>query len=166
MQFDPRKPTRLGYSDYSLPGGYFFTACTHGFSQIFGWLRIGDFQLSRFGEIVWETWRSLPEHFPRLELDQFVVMPNHIHGILILHPVKSREKCSSLIQVLASLKSFSSRRINKLRGTNQPPIWQRSYRDRVIRPKEDLNDYRQYILDNPRKWELDEYNQASRQGRS
>ena len=166
MLFDPRKPTRLDYYDYSLPGGYFFTACTSGFRQIFARLRNDEFRLSRFGRVVWETWQGLPEHFPRVELDEFVVMPNHIHGILILHPVKSGEKLSSLIHVLASLKSFSSQRINVLRGTNQPAIWQRSYRDRVIRPEEDLNDYRQYIRDNPRKWELDEYNQMSRQGRS
>lgn len=82
-----RRSIRLRGYDYSQAGSYFFTICTHHRQVLFGRIRDGQMECSRAGDAVWSVWRELPVSFPAVELDEFVVMPNHVHGILRLNPV-------------------------------------------------------------------------------
>lgn len=88
MSYDParhhRKSIRLKGYDYTAAGDYFVTICTHHRECLFGEVVDGEMQLNRFGERVRACWLQLPNHFPRLQLDAYVVMPNHVHGILVL----------------------------------------------------------------------------------
>ena len=88
MRFDPdkyhRRSIRLQGYDYSQSAAYFVTICTHGQQCILGEVIDDCVQMSPYGEMVWQTWRGLPQRFERVELDQFVVMPNHVHGIIVI----------------------------------------------------------------------------------
>jgi hypothetical protein len=79
-----RRSIRLQGYDYSQVGGYFVTICAIGRRRIFGDVKNGEIGLSEFGEIVQSAWDDLPNHYPGLELDAFVVMPNHVHGIIVI----------------------------------------------------------------------------------
>ena len=88
MTYDPerhhRRSIRLRGYDYSQAGAYFVTACVQSRECLFGAVADGELRLNRYGEIVMRCWDELPAHYPTVELDAFVVMPNHIHGILVL----------------------------------------------------------------------------------
>jgi len=126
--------------------------------------------LSPFGEIVVEEWEKSAAVRPTLRLDAFVVMPNHIHGIVTiidrdvvgahscapLHaPLRRRPR--SLATFVAQLKATATRRINALRDTPGTRVWQRGYHEHVIRGEEDYHRIQAYIDDNPRRWPEDEY---------
>ena len=156
--FTPRKRTRLPGFDYSQPGAYFITACAHNQRCIFGGVAGNLVRLSKYGHIVQDIWLSLPQYYSYISLDAFIVMPNHIHGILIYTGTNGDCQRVALPGVVGSLKSYSTRTINKLRSNSTPPVWQRGFYEHVLRPEEDINDYRQYIEENPLKWHLDELN--------
>jgi len=121
--------------------------------------------LNDLGKIVDKCWDDLPNHYPHIELDTFVIMPNHIHGIIMLHddvgaglkPAPTRKR-HGLPEIVRAFKTFSSRHINQIRDTTGTPVWQRNYYEHVIRDETSLNDIRQYIIDNPLRWENDEEN--------
>ena len=164
MRFDPdrqhrRRSIRVPKKDYSRVGRYFVTICIHGRDCLLGEIEEGEARLTYAGRTVQSTWDALPTHFPHSSLDAFVVMPNHVHGILILqelHP--SSAPRHSLGEVVRALKSFSARRINRRRGTPGAPIWQRNYYERIIRDENELEGVRRYIADNPSKWADDPEN--------
>jgi len=115
--------------------------------------------LSPFGDIARECWMSIPKHFPHVRLDAFVVMPDHVHGIVFLgdfcprtHAI-GRISPGSLGVVVRSFKSAVASRINALRGARVGRIWQRNYFDQIIPDRDDLNRVRRYIRDNPARWE-------------
>lgn len=117
-------------------------------------------RLNSAGEIVKACWEQLSHHYPHVQLDAFVVMPNHVHGIIILTdydmpgaglrpaPTKRHE----LSEIVRAFKSFSSRRINELRNTPGVEIWQRNYYDHIIRNEKSLSLIRLYIRTNPLMW--------------
>ena len=159
-----------GY-DYARPGAYFITVCTRNREFMFGAVVNGKMRLNELGRIVESTWRDLPNHYPNLKLDAFTVMPNHVHGIIIITDVGAGLKPAptnatnqqsirrhGLPEVVRAFKTFSSRRINALRGTPGVPIWQRNYYDHVVRSEETLNRIREYITTNPLRWALDREN--------
>jgi REP element-mobilizing transposase RayT len=133
-------------------------------------------ELNGLGEIVGECWNKIPEHFPNVELDIFVTMPNHLHGIIVLTgdqtlytrrgtacrapTIESFGKpvAKSLPTVMRSFKSGASKQINKARKTPGCPLWQRNYYEHVVRNEEDLNEIREYIITNPLKWAVDREN--------
>jgi REP element-mobilizing transposase RayT len=170
-----RKPTRLPDYDYAQPGAYFVTIVTESRIELFGHIQNDIMGLSIPGGIVWQTWDDLPNHYPRVQLDAFVVMPNHVHGIIILtglpgvgeglrpSPTDDDREPHSLIEVVRALKSFSSRQINQYRKTPGATVWQRSFHDRIIRNDREMNARRQYIADNPLAWALDAENPAHHQ---
>ena len=84
MGIHHRHSIRLKDYDYSQAGAYFVTICTHGKTSLFGDIVDGEMRLNRAGQIVMDTWSALPHHYPGLELDECIVMPNHVHGIIIL----------------------------------------------------------------------------------
>jgi putative transposase len=94
-----------------------------------------------------ECWHRIPIHFPNVTLDLFVIMPNHIHGILLLSDVGAGH-ARPVPVIVGSFKSAVSRQLGH-------PVWQRSYWERIIRNERELNEIRHYIDENPARWELD-----------
>jgi putative transposase len=158
-----RKLARQKGIDYFHAGFYFVTICTKEKDEILGRV-IGDqMELNGYGRIVRECWLALTGHYPCCRLHEFVIMPNHIHGIIEivgagLRPARSSSHPASLSEIIRAFKTFSARKINQKHpdGLFQ---WQRSFHDRVIRDKDELAAIDRYILENPRRWSEDEENQ-------
>ena len=130
----------------------------------------GEMRLNEFGEMVKRSWDDLVSHYHRVTLDAFVVMPNHVHGIIVLdqedvgagfNPAPTDHgftKRHGLGEIVRGFKTFSARRINQTRATPGTAVWQRNYYEHVIRNEPALNRIRQYIVDNPAKWDTDPEN--------
>ena len=152
-----RRSIRLHGRDYSAPGTYFVTICAC--SHLFGRVQTGEMILTRCGEIAAECWTDLPHHFSHVRIDAFVVMPDHLHGIVVLGRRSARPSgigrigAGSLGAVVRSFKSAVTARINSERGARPGGIWQRNYFDQIIRSRADLDRVRRYIRDNPVRWE-------------
>jgi REP element-mobilizing transposase RayT len=176
MSFNPdihkRRSVRLLDYDYRCAGAYYVTICAFQREFLFGEVSDGEVRLTRFGEIVREEWLSTAVLRPNVDLDAFVVMPNHFHAVIFMlhgddaHVVRPatenvsplRRQPGSLGSIVAGFKSAATKRINALRDNPCCPVWQRNYYDHVIRTEKELAIIRQYIADNPAKWDLDENN--------
>ncbi len=127
-------------------------------------------RLNEWGRIVRETWVALPSHYPHIALDAFVIMPDHVHGIIIiggtgtvgsvgadLRPAPTEVPATrhGLPEIVRAFKSFSARRINEVRITPGVSVWQRKYYEHVVRDEADLARIRAYIQDNPAGWALE-----------
>lgn len=168
-----RRSIRMPSYDYGWPGAYFVTICTHARKPLF--------EDPKLKEIMERTWLGLQERFSRISLDSFVLMPNHIHFIVWLNPVgaplagaqafagphvTSRRAGASpaptLGDVVGTFKSLVATEWLKWLEQNAPHrdghVWQRNYYERVIRDEHELNCVREYIRDNPLKWEFDREN--------
>ncbi len=175
--YDPerhhRRSIRLRGYDYTQPGAYFITIVTHERACLFGNVVNGAMQLNPLGEIVRAEWFKTAELRPSVQLDadEFVVMPNHIHGIIwIVDDVGARRRRAptgeqfgkpvpgSIPTIVRAFKSAATKRINALRGTPGAPVWQRNYYEHVIRNDADLRHIRDYIQTNPARWALDSEN--------
>ena len=157
-----RKPTRLSGWDYSSPGAYFVTICTHEKRCTLSRIVVGEqlaapeVSLSAIGKIVDDQIRSLPARFPFLAVDSYVIMPNHIHLLLILTGGAGGASSSpTIIAVVQALKSQTARLCSAAYGVK--PLWQRSFHDHVIRGEDDCRTIRDYIANNPAKWAEDRY---------
>ena len=165
-----RKSIRLQGYDYSTPDAYFVTICTYRRERVFGKIRNGEMQLSSIGEIAERCWKEIPDHFPHIELNEFVVMPNHLHGIIILHdPVGAihesplqqtivERRRMLLPKIVGRYKMLSAKQINLIRRTPGVAVWQRNYYDRIIRNEKEFSIIQDYIIDNPSQWEYDKNN--------
>ena len=169
MNNQTRKPNRLQTYDYSRAGYYFVTICTHNRVNYFGEIDKDQMKLSNIGQIATECWQQISEHFDDTALDEFVVMPNHIHGIIILvgdadlRPLQQQTADRSGMyssKIIHGFKSSVSRNV-KRRWKDQIFAWQRSFYDHVIRTDESLDDIRSYIKNNPLNWASDEENTAN-----
>ena len=136
--------------------------------------------LNEAGLFAQAAWEDLPRHYPHVDLDAWTIMPNHVHGIVVLtervkapQPVEAGLKPAptdasdsgvrhGLPEIVRAFKTFSARRINVFRGAVGAPFWQRNCYEHVIRNEESLNRIRQYILDNPARWDEDPENPAVR----
>jgi putative transposase len=141
------KRLRLPGYDYHCPGAYFITVVTRGRERLFGRIRDGQVYHSAEGAIAVSTWHSIPQHHRGVRLDAFVVMPDHLHGILVLD-----SSPLSLPDLVALFKAATTREINRLRGSPGAAIWHRSYHERIIRDDGEWNRIRRYIENNPRDW--------------
>jgi len=160
-----RKSIRLRNFDYSHAGAYFITICTQNRECLFGEIVADEMQLDSVGLIVKKIWQEIPIHYPQLALDEFVVMPNHIHGIINLHrrdlgtassaPMEFRCIVPTLGKIMRRFKSMSAIAVNKSLGRSLQPLWQRNYWERVVRDEKELHAMQEYIANNPRQWELD-----------
>ncbi len=160
-----RSPLRLKEYDYSRAGAYFVTVCTKHRKMLLGDVVEDGIRLNPLGVVVKECWEDLPRHYHFLELDAFIVMPNHVHGILVitgnpnvgagLKPAPTSKR-RALPEIVRALKTFSARRINQILGTPGIPVWQRNYYEHVIRNEIDLEETREYIQNNLIKWLEDE----------
>lgn len=167
----PRSIRLKGY-DYAQAGAYFVTICTHGQRRLLGEIVDGKMMVNAYGEIAKACLEEIPKHFAHSEIDTFVVMPNHLHGIIVIthgtfveaqHAAPLRRSVNaprpgSLSAIVRSFKSASTRRINELRTAPGTPIWQRNYYEHVIRNDRDLDRIREYIVTNPVRWPLDKEN--------
>ncbi len=181
MRCDPEKHNRQsirlkGY-DYRRAAAYFFTCCTTNRECLFGEIADGCMRLNPFGNIVQACWEDLPQHYPHVELDVFAIMPNHVHGIIVLGDTDvsanvgaglkpAPTKRHGLAEIIRAFKTFSARRINELREARGTSLWQRNYYEHVIRSADEWQHIREYILDNPARWEMDEENPKSPKNRS
>jgi putative transposase len=149
-----RNSLRAPAKDYREHGAYFVTICTHERGPIFE--HIG------FADLARRYWRLIPEHFPFVELDEFVIMPNHVHGIVwIIHDERvglPTRRAGSLSTIVGSYKAIVTREINRRRNSPGMPVWQRSFCDHVVRNEKDLLRIQQYIVDNPARWAFDHEN--------
>lgn len=153
MNVRTRQSLRLKNYGYHNAGSYFVTICAQQRACIFGEIINGNVLLTEAGALAQRVWTELPTHYPNVKLDEFVVMPNHMHGIVTL-----KNPATSLSEIVRAFKTFSARHINILRGTQGMPVWQRNYFERVIRDENELLLVREYIRNNPMQWALDEEN--------
>lgn len=162
-----RKSPRLKDYDYAQDGAYFVTICTQNRAHLFGTVVDQEMRLNVFGGIVQTCWDDLVNHYSHIELDVFVVMPNHVHGIVVIlneSPVSANReglrpsptmKPHRLTEIVRAFKSFSARRMNERRNTPGQSVWQRSFHDRIIRSEKECNILREYMLTNPARWQTD-----------
>ncbi|MBT6321899.1 MAG: transposase [Anaerolineae bacterium] len=178
----PRRKNSLrlqGY-DYSSIGAYFVTIVTWQREMLFGEIVDGEMVLNEMGKIVQKWWLEIPKHFPTVELEIFQIMPNHVHGIIIvtadgrggvsppnddfqdnqgketlpLHRVKPK-----LGQIIAYFKYQSTKELNALDGLGEiTKFWQRNYHDRIIRNEREMPRIWDYIESNPTRWGDDDEN--------
>jgi putative transposase len=157
MNYNPelhhRRSIRLKGYDYSTAGAYFITICTHDREQLFGDIVDRTMVLNKLGNIAQLHWQKLERYHANLILDRSVVMPNHLHGIMILD--SSIEDSKPISEIIGSFKAFSAREINKIRKLKGVPVWQRNYYERIIRTETELDYVRQYIVNNPINWQID-----------
>jgi putative transposase len=170
-----RRSIRLKDYDYSQAGAYFVTICTYNKECIFGKVTNGEMVINEYGKVVEQEWLRTAEIRPNVELDEFIIMPNHMHSIVTIgeshvgatcrspkgegtSPLPKEPASASIGAIMAGFKSATTRRINELRGTPREPVWQRNYYEHVIRNEHDLNEIREYIVNNPLKWDLDSEN--------
>ena len=150
-----RRALRLRHHDYRDPGAYFVTICTHQRKCIFGSIPDTIFEPSSLGTIVANCWARLPDHYPNLSLDSFVIMPNHVHGLIFLTETPPRHPLSEIIR---GFKTFSAKRINQKRHASGIPVWQRGFHEHVVRKDKTLDRIREYIQTNPARWAIDQEN--------
>ena len=143
-RFPKRKSPRIPGYDYATPNYYFITICTHQKKCLF-WT---DHQLNRLGQIAYDAVMQIPAHFPKNWVDRFVIMPNHIHMILVVEPGGADTSV-----VIGSMKSYVTREVHRLKPGL--PVWQTSYHDHGIRSRERYQIILQYIETNPMRWEKD-----------
>ena len=137
---------RLGF-DYRTPGAYFITIVAWHRTWIFGEVVDRKMRLAASGELVWQSWLAIPTHCPGIRFDAFVVMPDHVHGIVVIDGGPM-----TLGQVVNLFKAASTRAVNRHRGRPGVPIWQRGFHDRIIRDDDEWVRIARYIDDNPRQW--------------
>lgn len=185
-----RKNIRLKEYDYSFPGWYYVTICTFNRINLFGKIADGKMVLNEDGKIVEEEWLQTKEIRKNVDLDYYIIMPNHLHGIIIIEQsfedviikgrgeLNSPEKIDSgriqyaptndtfispshtLGAIVRGFKSSVTKKIRELSSNSELRIWQRNYYEHIIRNDNDLHRIRTYIQNNPLKWELDEYYNA------
>ena len=177
-----RHSLRLPDYDYTAPGAYFITLCTWKKHCLFSEIIKGEINLSVFGNVAVEEWVKTSDIRKEISTDIFVVMPNHIHGIVIINnsgdisnsgatgrsplqathsQIANRLAPKSLEAFVAGYKSSVTKRINKVRSSPKQPFWQRNYYEHVIRNDHELQRVRDYIVTNPLRWEIDSENPAS-----
>jgi len=169
-----RRSLRLKGYDYSQAGAYFVTICAHGKECLFGEIENGVMRLNEYGEIVVSEWIRSTGVRSEIECGEFVVMPNHFHGIVHItgaygntpchddtpHHGPQRAYCHTPLRspshnvgaMVRGFKSAASRHINKIRNTPGAPVWQRNYYEHVIRNDADYNRIAEYVANNPQCW--------------
>ncbi|MCK9357538.1 MAG: transposase [Dehalococcoidia bacterium] len=176
-----RRNLRLDAYDYALPGAYFITVCTAARACTLGHVADGAVVLNDVGLIVRDTWIASPAHYPGVAIDEFVVMPNHIHGIVVLSgqgtphapstagSVRGPTPTVGLPEIVRRFKTLSTARTSRcvpaaVWDTLHGHLWQRNYYEHVIRSDDSLHAIREYIVNNPMQWDLDEENPGRRRG--
>ena len=162
MERHERKSIRLKEYDYSQPGEYFVTICTQNHECMFGSIVNGNMDLNEKGRVVDKCWKGIPEHFSNVALDEYIIMPDHFHCIIIINEIDINgrgEMTSPLLKptlgkIVAYFKYQSTKLINELQGTPAAKVWQRNYFDRIICGEKELQNIRDYIANNVLTWAI------------
>lgn len=183
MHPNTRKSIRWKGYDYTQEGAYYITVCAFESRQFFGQVENGQMMLNEIGRIVQACWDAIPDHMAHVDIDEFVVMPNHMHGIVVIRERAAGARAGArhdapvhapaapapgrppgippgaLGQIVASFKSSVSRQVYRdgLLPRNVP-VWQRNYWDHVIRDAAEYARIAEYIRNNPAKWDRDRFN--------
>jgi putative transposase len=173
MKFNPqihhRRSIRLKGYDYSMAGAYFVTIVAWRREMLFGGIVNGTMVLNEWGQIVRDEWERTAIVRPNVELGTYVIMPNHIHGVLVfmddtvgatrrVAPTKTTLQSGSLGAVMAQFKSIVTKRINRLQNVTGRPVWQRNYYEHIIRDDREMDRIHRYIESNPSLWAEDDEN--------
>jgi REP element-mobilizing transposase RayT len=164
-----RRSIRLKGYDYSQAGAYFVTIVTWQRECLFGEIEQGKMVLNEIGEIVREEWERTAVVRHNVELGEYVVMPNHVHGILVfvddavgatrrVAPTSQTLQPRSLGAIMAQFKSIATKRINGLQNVSGRLVWQRNYYEHIIRNEHDMDRIARYIESNPLRWVDDDEN--------
>ena len=183
MKYSPdihhRRSIRLKGYDYSQAGAYFVTLCTHNKECLFGEIANGAVRLNDEGRMVERWWLELSKKFPTIEIDQYIIMPNHLHGIIWVQYQKvvgaDLRVCPDVTQgahtgaplptIVQWFKTMTSNEyIRNVKSNGWPPfqgkLWQRNYYEHILRNENELIRTSEYILNNPARWAEDENNPA------
>jgi putative transposase len=152
-----RKRTRMEGFDYTTPGCYFVTINTRNRGDWFGLVSNGRLHPSNAGIMVQKVWESLPERFPGIIVDAGIVMPDHVHGIVVLGTEPGISADHSLSEVIGAFKSISAVEYGHgVREAGWRPydghLWHRSFQDTIVRTDRMLDAFRDYIAGNPGRW--------------
>jgi REP element-mobilizing transposase RayT len=162
-----RRSLRLKGYDYKQAGVYFVSMCTLNRTCFFGDIVNGEMMLNAEGQIVAEEWIKTAEIRNNIELDEWVVMPNHFHGILVINECRGTARRAPTVEqfgkpvpgsiptIIRSFKSAVTKRINELHNSPGAKIWQRNYYEHIIRNEKSYVRIAEYIINNPAKWTLD-----------
>jgi len=164
-----RRSIRLKDYDYSQIGAYFVTIGTYNKDCVLGKMNNTEVQLSSVGKIAIKFWLEIPKHFDHVQLDEFVLMPNHIHGIIIIRevgvqnfePLQKRNRFQKITprSIGSIIRAYKSSVKHWCKENDYESFkWQRNYYEHVIRNEDDLRRIREYIVNNPLIWELDSEN--------
>lgn len=171
-----RRSIRLPGYDYSLGGVYFLTLCTYQREALFGRIADGAMHLNDSGKIVQDEWLRTASIRPEVQLDTLVVMPNHLHAIVLFSPTTGRgvegsvgahgraplhRSPKSLGSLVAGFKASATKHVNQVRHNPGAPVWQRNYYERIIRNECELTRIRDYVAMNPSRWSDDDLNPAN-----
>ena len=153
-----RKHPRLEQYDYSAAGAYFITICTQNgrclLSRIVGrGLAPAEIQFTTYGQIAQEQLLMLEQRYPSLKIDQYVIMPNHIHVILLLEETAGESRHPTIMDIVCAYKSLTTRQCKKVQPIDK--LFQTSFYEHVIRGREDYHEIAEYIANNPKQWALD-----------
>jgi REP element-mobilizing transposase RayT len=182
VKFDPkihhRRSIRLQGYDYSQAGGYYVAIVTWHREFLFGDIVNQEMKLSRYGEVVQKWWHEIPIHFGNVEIGAFVIMPNHVHGIIFISERRGTVsvpndrvsndtqggetpplRVPTLGQIAAYFKYQSTKEMNRVENAGTvTKFWQRNYYEHVIRDEKDLQNKTDYIEANPLLWDEDDEN--------
>ncbi len=165
-----RRSIRLKEYDYSQDGVYFVTICVKNRENLFGKIENDKMFLNEYGKVAEKFWLEIPFHYPSVSLDEFVIMPNHLHGILVIKKntvgaqnlVPLQNKFQKIIPrslgtIIRGYKSGMTKWVRK--NTNIHTIWHRNYYEHIIRDEQDWEKIRDYIIKNPEMWKKDRFYQ-------
>ena len=170
LEFPRRRAQRLQGYDYTLAGAYYVTICTQEHQRLFGQIVGNEMCLNDAGRMIERWWDELHHAFPSVELDIAVVMPNHLHGIVVIYNELENGECTathdgivSLPDVMQWYKTMTTNEyIRCVKTAGWSPfagkVWHRSYYDHIIRDEDDLLRIRTYITNNPAQWAQDTEN--------
>jgi REP element-mobilizing transposase RayT len=176
-----RRSIRLKEYDYCSVGDYFVTIVTHQRMPLFGRIHDGEMQLNMAGKVVYDSWKSIPDHFPGVEIGPFVIMPNHIHGVISrideigcrgtacrapTHgPINDENShkdgfgkpfSGSIPTIVRSFKSAVTNELHRLQSDYDVHIWQRNYYEHIIGSDKEYEQIENYIANNPANWCTDD----------
>jgi putative transposase len=175
-----RKSIRLPDYDYSQNGAYFVTICSYQRNHVFGEINDGQLFYNEIGTIVKQCWNEIPDHFSDVILLDSIIMPNHIHGIIVIQndddlnrnrPIEGATCCAptkdpnnkisegSLGAIIRSFKGAVTKIVNSKSLSIQTPLWQRGYYEHIIRNERELQKISDYIALNPLNWAKDTENE-------
>jgi putative transposase len=173
MTLKNRRSIRLPHYDYSKNGCYFITVCVNDRRRLFGEIENREMALNAAGRMVDKWWKELDQKYTDIMLDEYCIMPNHFHGIihivganLCVRPdcvngqtPRSAPAVGDMVQWFKTMSTneyIFNVKNNHWQSFNKR-FWQRNYYEHIIRDEDDLYRAREYIVNNPAKWEIDEY---------